>query len=519
MGSGGPTIKGGSGERQQRLRYGNLPRPGSSETRYAESRDELKNISFAERTRIFMGSAAFHAVVAPELERMEAEAPGNGRPRWWSAQDLETVFVYSRIAKKRSIKEGLQALAGDARGRLAFGFTRRRGARRTGHRTIHACLPSETTMSRFLQQRWNEERHMELYRDLDRRLFEEMLQIDDFAEEMRVLDVDGTCVEIHHKADVWSRPDSKGRRKLIRSGTVADAGYVPGDGPKSGHGYHLTLLSTHRGTIVDWVVEPRQESELGMASKLVDRYATDVAPLIDDRGPATLSGDGLFSSNDFRGQCHRANLLTNIHEVSHAERRSSRRRAAEFSKRRIPIDDRGNNPNYANWFANGHHELVCRCGNGRTEKDVATRNGRLAVSTRGRCKTCGDVRITAGRWRLVRNWGRPGRSAFVPCERDDEPTWSFGNPLTFNDDLSRKYGRARFGHQEGLNGALVNGYGLIKGRRWFRRQTQAELDCALVFSIMKTLALEQHHRSKAQRRSVTGLADRTGPAPPAALAA
>jgi len=429
---------------------------------------------------------------------------------------LQSIFIYSRMAKKRSIKEGLQALAGDMRGRRALGFTRRRSHRPAGRRTIHPCLPSESTMSRFLRERWTEDHHVAVYRELDRQLLFEMLELPEVREEARISGMDGSCMPIHHKAPI--RDPQTG--EIVNHPTALDAGYVPGDGPKSGHGYHVNMIATHRGTVLGWMTGPRHMSEQTMALEMLDEFAEDVKPKLDADHTCVMSGDGGYASNEIREKAQAAGLVPNIHNVSHADRLSSHAERERANTKRIPIDDRGQNPACANWFANGHRELICQCGEGRAEKDVQTRNGKPIISTRGRCKTCGDIRITAGRWKLVQNWKQVGQSAFVPCERGDTPDWSFGNPLTFNDPIAEIYGKGRFGHQEGLHGHLVSGYGLLKGKRWFRRQSQADLDCALVFSILKTLALEKHRRARRAPAMVTGLSPRPpGPAPPAALAA
>ena len=59
------------------------------------------------------------------------------------------------------------------------------------------------------------------------------------------------------------------------------------------------------------------------------------------------------------------------------------------------------------------------------------------------------------------------------------------------------YGRARFGHNEGLHGTLSNRYALIRNKRWFRRRDEAETETAMTFALMHALALEQRRRAKA----------------------
>lgn len=73
--------------------------------------------------------------------------------------------------------------------------------------------------------------------------------------------------------------------------------------------------------------------------------------------------------------------------------------------------------------------------------------------------------------------------------------WVFGNPLTFNDPVAGQYGRHRWATHEGMNGSqLTQRFGLLRSKRWFRRQSQAELEVAMVFSILHVLAIEGEKR-------------------------
>ena len=86
----------------------------------------------------------------------------------------------------------------------------------------------------------------------------------------------------------------------------------------------------------------------------------------------------------------------------------------------------------------------------------------------------------------------------MPGESPDQADWLFGNPLTFNASLGKQYGKNRFGHGEGFHGHLVTRFGLLKGKSWYRRREQAQLDFLMVFCSMHALAMEQRRRSKAK---------------------
>lgn len=105
-------------------------------------------------------------------------------------------------------------------------------------------------------------------------------------------------------------------------------------------------------------------------------------------------------------------------------------------------------------------------------------------------------------WRLAQN---PSRfvKRLAPHEDVD---WSFGNPLTFDDDRSHAYGVPRFHAQEGLFGSqLSQRTGLVKGERWFRRQSQIDLEMAMVASILHSYTLHYHR--------IRGTAAIAGPSP------
>ncbi|MGB7588857.1 MAG: hypothetical protein WBM00_09130, partial [Solirubrobacterales bacterium] len=149
---------------------------------------------------------------------------------------------------------------------------------------------------------------------------------------------------------------------------------------------------------------------------------------------------------------------------------------------------------YRDWCANGHRELHCVCGQGKTTPRVSRdKNGRAVVRVEGECKNCGGITITSGKWRVTDN---PKR--FVRClpGEEDQADWLFGNPLTFNNRIAAKFGRNRFGHGEGFHGHLVTRFGLLKGKSWYRRREQAQLDFLIVFCSMHALAIEQRRRAK-----------------------
>jgi hypothetical protein len=99
--------------------------------------------------------------------------------------------------------------------------------------------------------------------------------------------------------------------------------------------------------------------------------------------------------------------------------------------------------------------------------------------------------------------------------------WRVGNPLTYEDPLSKQYGSARFGHNEGLHGTLVTRFGLLKEKAWYRDRRHAERDLLQVFCAMHALAKEQRRRAAGTAQPSAPLAGQgnSGPPPPLARAA
>ena len=496
---------------RRRLKYGSLPVPvASCQVAYAKRRPELKGLTPAEATRLILDSPAFQAVVIPKLAALDTERGGYGREPLYSSLELESIFVYQRARGLRSVKEARAYLGGDHQAQQLLGFDRIRRRARPGQARFCDTLPSESTLSRH-RRRFGEQARLEAYRELERRLRDELLTLPEIQEGARILDLDGSAILTHFTPPKLTKRRKDGRAREVTNAaqvTAPDAGYVPGNGPKSGSGWQLISMTTEQGMPLAWQVSPLHENEAQVASRVIDAYARDVLPHLDATKVGVLSADSAFARRDLRLKLRANGLVDNIHEVSHARRPTSEEKARKEDRRQIPIHD-PLKPSYSNWFANGHRELFCRCRQGRTERITKLEGGRLTVATVGRCSNCGTIRITAGRWRLTQN---PRR--FVRCQPGEPGDESFGNPLTFHDPLASRYGTGRFGHQEGFHGQLVSRFQLLKGKRWFRRQAQAETDVAVVFSLMHVLALERHRRFSSSGQS-SGLAP---PGPPGAQA-
>jgi hypothetical protein len=494
---------------KRRLRFGPLPQPGSGSTNFSRTKQPaLKRLTRAEWVKLVMSTYAFHSIIGPELRAIDAMAHEGrrARPRVWTAWELESILIYGRLRNKTSVKDCLEALSGDQRSRRILGFTRERTERHFALRTIHTRLPSESTLSRYLRLRFREEDRARAYRRLERALRDELLGLDSVAEEALILHVDGTNIETHFTAPIWQTVDRDGAQERVLCNsdnvTAPDAGYVAKGNPKSGKGWHVVSLSTPQGTVLAWTIAARDVSEKDLAVRIIEEFGAHVLPRIGKpRRVRVLTADGGFSSPRLRAALQKLGVVANVHHSSHASSEESLQNAEKRRRARIPFDPRGSSKSLANWYANGHRELVCRCEEGSTERDIGfTESGRLYMRLVGRCSRCGSVTITAGQWRRSKLSG----GMYVRCEKGEEPDWAMGNPLTFDDPLAAAYGRSRFSHNEGLYGTLTSIK--LKGTRWFRRMRQAELDVSLVFSILHSFALEVHRVARRNARRAGTLA-------------
>ena len=96
------------------------------------------------------------------------------------------------------------------------------------------------------------------------------------------------------------------------------------------------------------------------------------------------------------------------------------------------------------WHVNGHWELRCACGQAKTMRRATKRpDGEAVARLEGWCPNCGHVSLTAGEWRIANKPHRGLRAIRKALDGEGDGRWAIGNPLTFNDPLSARYGSAR----------------------------------------------------------------------------
>ena len=126
------------------------------------------------------------------------------------------------------------------------------------------------------------------------------------------------------------------------------------------------------------------------------------------------------------------------------------RSAVAKNRQRIPLEG-------TRWFANGHFSLFCECGYGSAHPQVALgRRGRALIALICLCETCGNIVVTAGKWRIK---SHPTRFEKITRRCSFKVMRPYlGNPLTFNDARSEAYGDDRHGYQESYHGQLNTAY-------------------------------------------------------------
>ena len=502
-------------DRKRRLSYGAFPEVLKGDVPYAERRPELADLSIGEKVRLVMATPAWQGVMEPILDALDEARPKKGPAPAYSSEELESCLLYQRVAGASTYGEARVLLAGDRgeRDRAALGFDCPRKRVGTGLRLVRSLdgVPSEATVWRH-KQRFGLDEHVAAYQELFERLvMEHFEEFPEMAEEARLVHWDGSMLLSHYTS--FERTSRKTGE--VKPPTLTGGGFRPrkaDNAGKDGHGFCLVAAVTQTGLPLGARVRPLNEPEAKTARHILeDEWRRAVAPYLQDDAVRVMAGDSAYSAPHMREAVHRAGYVPNCHTVSHAETDRSTAHASRRDTARLKIRY------HENWHLNGHHELKCACGQGRTMRRAERKaNGEAVARLEGSCPNCGPVSLTAGQWRLYGNASQKtqGVAKVLPGE-EDKTDWRVGNPLTFHDPLSGRYGSARFGQNEGFHGALVTRFGLLREKSWHRDRRQAERDALQIFCLMHGIAKEQRRRAA----RATPTAGSGGPAPPIALAA
>lgn len=478
---------------KERERFGQLPRPAERAVlKWGRQVAELLGISEAELTMLLIATPEFAEVIGPKLDEIDSRPHAQtgrgtklGMKARWRAVQLESVLLYRRIAGLEDVKLAWTELKADPKARLMLGLGEQ--------------VPSRPTLTRYLQ-RWTHRERAELYRELDRRLRQRVMQLPGMDQECRIMGMDGSQHGTHYTPPI-PEIDKKGNNTgvIVNAGSVTapSAGYVGGYHAKSGQGWQMVGLFSEHGTLLAWDISALNESEKPAAERVLKSYEREILP---HRGQGTLSvltADGGFNSHAIRQQAQAMRIVPNIHKASHKQvpglPDEETENAAERNRRWWTFEH-PKHKHYSNWKANGHGELRCICGQGKTKRvfEISPKTRRLTIATKGCCASCGNVRITAGKWSKAR---RPNR--YVPAYRGDQADPSVGNSLTFNDPLSRIYGEDRFGFNESVHATINKRFGLLADKSWMRDISEVEAEFAIAASAISVLLLERQARSVA----------------------
>ena len=490
--------KDGESPPKRRRRFGmSWPEPTKGDVPYAKSRPELAGLSLGEQVRIVMETSGWSEVLQPILDALDKDRPKKGPKPSYDSEELESCLLYQRLAGLSTYAEARALLAGD-RGehdRAALGFDKHRDHVGRSQRlvTSREGVPSDATVWRH-KQRFGLDEHARAYEELFERLLQEHFEEfpEQLSDEARVVHWDGSVLLSHYTSfERVNRATGEVKEPTLKGGAFRPR--TRDNWGKAGHGFNMIAAVTQSGLPLCARLTPINDAEYKTAQSIIENeWRRMIAPYLQDDLVRVMAFDAAYSGKHMRRAVHRAGFVPNCHPVSHAERKRSELNAAAKDKAQLKIRY------YENWHLNGHHELSCACGQGKTVRRVTKkkRSGEAVARLEGSCKECGSVSLTAGDWRLYGNARDKTRGvAKALSGEEDKIDWRVGNPLTFHDTLSTKYGSARFGQNEGFHGALVTRFGLLKEKAWYRSKTQAERDLFQVFCAMHSLAKEQRRRA------------------------
>ena len=478
--------------RKRRKRYGTLPTPPSEvKVPYAKRHDK-HDTDEGEAIAWLTTQREWAETIGAECDAVWNARPPKGPCGSYPTRELEAVIFFASMCGFRTYRAARNFLASD-RGQRAcaalLGVGRTRQARYAKEQLLSPGIPSEATMSRH-RRNFPDERRLRAYRAYFDRLRKRSAQDPLLREGLRHLYIDGSGQPTSLTCPKYDLVTGE----ILNAGAITcpEGGFIGRDAPEAKRGMGFGVVPLTCINALPWAYDhgPINLSEGESAMRALEDFAANVLPLLGDPQLRVLSADSGFQKTALRALVRTMSIVENISSVSHTIHRASTDRERESADRR-QLDIGG----YDNWFANGHRELQCRCGHAEICRRITLQGKRAVVRVEGRCGTCGNVTITSGLWKTVRDTTRPtadprGTLKLVRVQNgdpDDVIDWAFGNPLTFYDLLAIEYGRMRFAYGEGFNGACVSRFKLLKTKGYYRTKAQAELHAVTVFCAMHGL--------------------------------
>jgi hypothetical protein len=457
------------------------PDPGFS---YSRKRDMHKHAKPDRELAYLTESQPWQRIIVPASRMIDKLRRGKRGPASSISTEQWIKFDLARVLLRcRSIDDTLTLLT----------------AQRTVHQALREALdwvephwqgmpdgvPHRAAIYRAREGYFTDQVLWQLYRELYLALTHQLLQYPHVAEDAKLLFLDTVRKGTHFTAAHYH----KDTKRLLNADhiTAPGAGYVARTSGlnRSGDGFKAPFITTRGGLALHFSALPNNTPEPSAGQNAIAGLQRDFGHRLQATGRIIVA-DGAFSSPLFRRDIRSHGIVEVIHPVSHSH--DARERAEKETARRLPIH--GSN----HWQANGHRELVCKCGHGRTEnqRDYNT-DGSVTVRIIGRCPNCPTLTITSGLWRTT----PAGLVRITPYDRAqpnflDEVDLLFGNPYTYNSETAADWGKQRFSQNEGFFGTLATRFGMFDRPGYYRETIDYELDLYAAVCLLHASALAYH---------------------------
>jgi hypothetical protein len=229
----------------------------------------------------------------------------------------------------------------------------------------------------------------------------------------------------HDSNAAAGEPSVRRHRRVPGAGRV---GHRRADKP-GGPGFKITSITNILGLPLLLVVSPIHKHDKRIAVEDILPRLEQLLNVLPAR-LRILTADSAYIGARLCLALMRLGFVPNIHVSSpgHKDRRDddaaveAEGDTQAFSAEELP-DEKRLTPEKRNrertplegtkWFANGHLELFCECGKGRTQANVKLGKRGALIATECFCDSgddsCGNIVVTAGRWRIFSNPKRYGR--------------------------------------------------------------------------------------------------------------
>jgi hypothetical protein len=415
----------------------------------------------------------------------------------YTSEEKELVLLFGRLEGRKTVKDARRCLADDmhAEDRRLLGLTEDRTWKGGLPRKRRVGVPSEKTLC-YHRRAMPAEKRLAIYRAIFEELRDSYLALatDD---EKTLIGMDGTELPTHYT------PRHSKRRRRNKDGMPFEPTCLDGGTRRGVDGYQAVAAPNSKGICLAYRFGAINVGEADLGIEVVDELRDVVFKRLPGDVIPVITTDAGFNSPALRIAIRRNGAVENIQILSTKDDAKTRNAVAKAKNNRIAIH------RHPNWKANGLREVFCRCGAGKTRKNIERlADGSISVGVIGSCSTCGPISLTGGDWVRTTGPNAPFRKRRKsdPVERID----MLGSPLTYRDPVSRVYRAKRMGHNEGFFGALSSRFGVTRNRGWYRTQTQAET--AFLQAVIPTLALAVLRKKMQQ-----GHAGPAAPPPPLKL--